>query len=747
MAKIVRGGGSSRGPKKLASKTGGKKAAAERLIRKLKDAKKTGDISSGLDALIDSIKKESSKDDDGGSSALSIIPKVSDSEGDLVTEEVDERVLSLIGQDGVVDIDYATYKTLLREKMAAARMANSKIPTEETEILTEEFKRVKRKTGRFKVKKKKISKNSFFDNGSAPKTNLKALPPAVNKREVEQDEKEEKINELEEFVRNILAPSLTKIQGSLQGVLDNLNKQTELEKKEAKAEDKARQKEKRTAREAKLEGGGSESAVKKTAEKISKPAMGIFDFIKNFVMQTLMGGAFAWLLNFLKDPAGNFDKMWKGLVNGIIGLLNNVISFLYDNLIMPINRAINAINTAITDMETQINNALSLFGQGGITLPKIPLIPKAQIQTIPLAGQPPNQGGPITFTAPQMVGGGLIDPNTGQRIRGMGADTQLVALSPGEVVMSNKAGDMYGRDNLLAANAAAGGTNRPRVGKGVLGFRDGGQVGRTVFSAGHYNTGYNSSGIPIGSDGLPVSGTTDPGTGVAEYQATKHLINTLKMLVQERGLSSRIGFENITAERGDKGLRGVPTRVESTPGTQFVDLHFDQHAQGGTPGSAGRSGIITRNLSPVDRALAAAFGDFGRGFKMGKIGVAEAGGTILEVAAIDDPNIKSLLNEVKSGQKGPHSRAMAEKILNATLSGMDNKPVKVSPLSSSNTEVSVPVSPAPNVTVVPVPVGSNPNSQSISNTGANQSKVPGFSAIDANNFEMMVVKSIYNIVG
>ena len=36
-------------------------------------------------------------------------------------------------------------------------MSDSKIPTEETEILTEEFKKVKRKTGRFKVKKKKIT--------------------------------------------------------------------------------------------------------------------------------------------------------------------------------------------------------------------------------------------------------------------------------------------------------------------------------------------------------------------------------------------------------------------------------------------------------------------------------------------------------------------------------------------------------------------------------------------------------------
>ena len=43
------------------------------------------------------------------------------------------------------------------------RMADSKMPTEETEILTEEFKRVKGNTGRFKVKKEKIKFESFVN--------------------------------------------------------------------------------------------------------------------------------------------------------------------------------------------------------------------------------------------------------------------------------------------------------------------------------------------------------------------------------------------------------------------------------------------------------------------------------------------------------------------------------------------------------------------------------------------------------
>ena len=717
------------------------------------------DIPEGLDDLLNSIRGETSSTK---SSALAIVPKTEKKEESLVTDEVDERILRILGLEDVTDIDYDTYKTLLRERMAAGRMSDSTIPTEEIELLTEEFKQVKRKTGRFKVKKKKINTSTFFNEASQAATvkPIRALPPAVEEgveeQEEEQEEEEEKVNEIAEFIEKVLEPSLTKIEKNLESILETLTKQANLEKKEAEAENKARQKEKRRAREAVLEGQSGADQVKKTAESISKPAMSIFDFIKDFVLNTLMGGAFGWLLDFLADPAGTWDRTWKNLVNGIIGLLNDVIKFLYDNLIMPINVVLHDMNLSIEDMEKQINSALALFGQKGITLPRIPLIPLAQIQPIPLAGQPPNTGGPIIFTAPQMAGGGMVDGNTGGRISGMGVDTQLVALSPGEVVMSNKAGDMYGRDTLLGMNAAAGGTNRPKMGKGVLGFQGGGEVGRTVFSAGHFNTGFNSRGIPIGSDGLPVQGTADPRTGVAEYQATKHLIKTLQMLVQERGLSSRIGFENITAEKGDKGLRGVPARVESTPGTQFVDLHFDQHAQGGTPGSAGRSGIISRNLSPVDRALAAVFGDFGRSFRLGDIGVAEAGGTVLELAAIDDPKIIPLLREVKSGQQGPHSRAMAERILNATLSGMSgNAPasvpssVQVSPLPpGGRTEVHVPPPVVtPSVTVLPVPVGGNSKGQTMSGSAANQKQLPAFSSTDANNFEMMVVKSIYNIVG
>ena len=74
-------------------------------------------------------------------------------------EQIDIRILRLIGLEDVFDLDYGTYLSLLKEVMVKGRMTKTSIPTEEIELVTEEFKRVRSKKdkGRFKVKSKKIS--------------------------------------------------------------------------------------------------------------------------------------------------------------------------------------------------------------------------------------------------------------------------------------------------------------------------------------------------------------------------------------------------------------------------------------------------------------------------------------------------------------------------------------------------------------------------------------------------------------
>ena len=96
-------------------------------------------------------------------------------------EEIDSRILRIIGLEDVFDLDYETYLTLLKEAMVKGRMTKKTIPTEEIMLLTEEYKRVKSKkdSGRFEVKKKKITAGSFSVSGIRAQiagTATKSLP-------------------------------------------------------------------------------------------------------------------------------------------------------------------------------------------------------------------------------------------------------------------------------------------------------------------------------------------------------------------------------------------------------------------------------------------------------------------------------------------------------------------------------------------------------------------------------------------
>ena len=713
------------------------------------------DIPEGLDDLLKSIRGETSS---AKSSALAVVAKAKEKkEDDLVEEDIDPIILGLLGLDDAIDLDYGTYMSLLKEAIVKNQ---SKIPAEELAILANERKRIRGKTGRFKAKKK-INKDSFFGTATdvstastAPKKPLKALPAAVSTEVEEQEEQQE---ETTDFLKGILAPSLKSIKENLQSVLETLNKQLKLEQKEADKEDKQKQKKKRKDREAVLEGGDGENRIKNAAEKIMKPAMGIFDFIKNFITQTLLGGAALALLKFLEDPAGNFDKLWKGMVNGIIGLLNNVISFLYDSLIMPINTALNALNGGIEDMETQINKALAIFGGKGITLPKIPLIPLAQIQPIPLAGDPPNQGGPITFTAPQMAGGGVVD-GSGPQVTGMGADTQLVALAPGEVVMSNKAGDMFGRDTLLGMNAAAGGTNKPKMGKGnLLGFQGGGMLGRQ----GAAPTKDYGSGSGAGAKGyVIVPGHAAGGGAPGEMELTPALSRNIVENLRARigpNIPIKVMDMHSSTDNTDAAFSAQQDKLKDLEkqGYEVIEIHMDASLESGY--GTGKGVILpmpgTDSINPVEADFAKNSGAFGREHR-GGLAATNRGVSIIELGNMSPQLQQQVLKGggLSKDQLDILTRPLEDSLVRGMgLSGTSSPPPVIQPTTpmaaGTKKKLTVPPPVAPKVTVVPTPTGPSPTSQPLSNSGANQSKVPGFSPVDSGNFEMMVVKSIYNIVG
>ena len=697
------------------------------------------------------------------SAALVVISeKIKEKEEELVNEDIDPRILELLGIDDPTGLDYSDYKSLLKEKMMADRMGGQG-DSADAELLTNEFRRVKKKTGRFTVRNQKIRAQSFVPEKEQPVETEQVVRPVsyINPAKVKED-----IDVRRESVDGalvLIASKLNLVNKNVRETSENLQKKDAIEKKQKEtariqadiAEDKRR--ERVSDRKAAL------MAIPKVVAGAVKPITdmmsGFFDFLKRLGFAALI----LELMKFIKDP--------KAYLNGIIESINKQIEkiekkiedFIIDKLITPINGLVDGFNQKVKDFADFVNPML------------------AQLKKIGVDAQFDAEDMMIPRIDPEAIRNGISIPKVPK------LPTELTSEQKGIKLQEQEAATAAAGHSSSGAATAEAMRNDPRVSPQTPMVGDqprtrqssGDQVRRTVFSAGHFNTGFNSSGIPVGSDNVPVSGTTDPGTGVAEYQATKHLIDTLKMLVEERGLGDRIGFENITSMGG---LRGVPSRVESTSGTQFVDLHFDQHAQGGTPGSAGKSGIISRNLSPVDAALAAEFGDFGRNFRKGEVGVAEAGGTILELAAIDDPEIIKLLEEVKSGKQGPESRAMAERILNSVLSGMGGssqvQPTQAAPppssalpiikpemteeekreilkqsgmpaFSTSQGSLPPPISP-PVATASLTRIGGGMGGENMNVPGSSataaQTAVVAFSATDPTNLSVPIAKSVYGVI-
>ena len=654
---------------------------------------------------------------------------------DLVEDQIDERVLAILGLQDAFDFTYEEYLTLLKEKAVAARMTQQQgMSTESIELITDEFRRVKGKTGKFKVKAKKVNIGKVVNKtGAEQKVQLdpkKLLPPAVEDTKQEEEvDKEDKLQEILDFLKNDLLDSLKSINSVVTDILDILKEQRAIDAKKAEQERKSAEVDKKKKRESKLE-GKEDQKTSGAVEKIAKPFTNFFDTIKNFFMNILLGSAINFLLAVIKDPSIILTPL-KNFANMVIGFLNSIIGFLWNMVVSPINFVIGQINSGISGLIGQINNAIKLIpGAKPITAPQLPTIPgPPQIPTIPVQQQ---EGGGETINIGDisLMSGGGVDNKTGVKVSGFGKDTQLTALSPGEVVISNPAADFWGRDNLLAMNAMGGGNNTPKFGAlgGVQTMQGGGQVGggKIVFGAGH---AAKFKGSNVGTDNLPVQGTQDPRTGVSESVAMMHLIESMKKIASSNPqLYSNISFKNITETRGSRGIRGTTKSIEER-GDQFIELHLDQY------GGGGRSGVISRNRTAVDNALGSMFGFFPKNFKQGDLGVPDEGGTIVELAAVDDPKLRPFLDEVKQGKFGPATEQLASKILTATIGKS-----AISAAPSPPTDSKIQVIPAP------VPVGGGQQASG-SSTGANQASVPGFSAEDPLNMSTLVVKSIYNMVG
>lgn len=674
----------------------------------------------GLDDLLDSIRGKS-----GGNKSGALAVYVPDErEEDLVSEQIDERILALLGLEDAIDIDYATYKTLLREKMMEGRMADSKMPTEETEILTEEFKRVKGNTGRFKVKKEKIKFESFVANvktsqRSRPQSSLLALPGTAEPDvEVGQDPGVEGI---QKFLGGI-SDKLAEIEKNLSDMLDMDAKELADEKKEADAERVAAQKLESRKKESKLE-SGIKGFGKKVTDQVTKPIKSLFDTILNFFTQIFLGNLVMKLIEFLEDPLLIFNPLIN-MVNGVIGVINDVLEFMFGGLIEPINNMVGFLNGGITNLENTINGIFGLFaGEEGLkeedktTLPRIPEASLPQLEKIPLF-KPKAEREKEETKIEGMSGGGAITGSSGETITGMGPDTQLIAVQPGEIVMSKKAVQAYGANNLLAMNKSAGGTNIPTMGA-IQGFSGGGVVqpvpsgsykGQSGQKYGDPRSYGGHAGIDITED--PPYGA-DPKVPVVSMADGKVVASSPNYPYQTSGYTS-----NLSVNHGN-GL--MATYLHMTPSKKV--------------GTTVKRGEKIGKLIP----LGSASNNYAQ--------------THLHLQTYKDGKVVNPLN-VLSGSIRPGSGTDAAEVEPSPQEGSPvfktnrrgRRIATVKPSSKSTPTISPPPQRGGQTSVLPVP-GSNQQQPPTSSVSAGQKDVPSFSARDLGNTEFIVIKSIYNIAG
>ena len=431
-----------------------------------------------------------------------------------VKESIDERILRLLGLEDVFDLDYDTYLTLLKEAMVKGRMPKTTIPTEEIELLTNEYKRVKGKKneGRFEIKKSKKINSSSFNIGKikgliTASKSLKALPAAIGTSPVSKS----------------LDDNISTITAAVVSIHETIKQQQNLLAGSLESDRRRREKEKGDAAENKLE--KRFEGLKKIAEKVIAPVKSILDKIINFLVNVLLGRVVIKLLDWLADPK-NASKVksvirfigdwWPALlgayvlfgtsfgkfVRGTVGMLGRFI--------FQIGKV--AIPQLLRLIKSPLGAGVALF-TAGATIPamfpgtvneqerktsKAPGSTKDKIQQLQtqkanlnvfekLQGKGSEIDEQISLLQTGKTkgygfnGGGFNEFNgfvSGEK----GVDKIHTMLSDGEFVMSRGAVALHGVDTLERMNAAGGGTNRPKIISGVPHADGGGLIG-SVYEA------------------------------------------------------------------------------------------------------------------------------------------------------------------------------------------------------------------------------------------------------------------------
>ena len=409
-----------------------------------------------------------------------------------------------------VDLDNLSseedYLSALMEAAATIEFQTKGSGDERSAVLRKEIIEVRKKRKaadpNFKAKKVKISKSSF--KPKAKPAGPKALPTsALVPYKKPEEEEQPKSEQKKEKIKS------DKSQGLLESILKNvigikalLQKRIDITKSIRDIERKNLQKQKRKAKEDKLEEGKrGKNFLKKL--KGAVPRLGIFDYIFNWIKNVIFGKILIKIIDWMSDPKnkkkldslGRFLKDWwpaltaafimfatplGGFIRAVVSGMVRLTGFLLKKAIPTLLRLIAKNPIAALALATVGVTAIGAYNasQAGSAVIKDPKKPdKSHLDEImdsggmtgsPMGGLFSGGGGVPDWLA--MAGGGNAF------MKPMGTDTVPAMLSPGEFVMSKGAVDTFGSDFMEGINAAGGGTNKPKVMGGTTYAQGGGLV-------------------------------------------------------------------------------------------------------------------------------------------------------------------------------------------------------------------------------------------------------------------------------
>lgn len=339
------------------------------------------------------ITEEKNAPSSGG--ALVVVPKNRD---DFVEEEINSQILSIIGLEDVFDLTYEEYATLLKEAAVRGRMSSSQMTTESIELVTNELKRVRGKTGRFKVKRGKINIDKVM-NRRTPS------PQRILPQNLTPPDEEEENKKVKKFLMGNLPDRLSLVANSLDDINKTLQQQLGIEKKVSEEERKSESKSKKAQREREIE----KKDKKRSDEGIKKlkgPVTGFFDAIKRYFGNILAGSIVVGLVNWFQNPANKsaIDKFSNFITDNAPLILGGILAL----ALLPVASTLIGFTGSILGGIGMLTKAIG--GLGGLLL-KIPGLGAAATAVAPAAGA-------IGISAAGAVGTALLMKATYDAIRG-----------------------------------------------------------------------------------------------------------------------------------------------------------------------------------------------------------------------------------------------------------------------------------------------------------------------------------------